>query len=819
LKTVSFQEIKNELISNFRRQMLIPIVGSGFTRNCPGYNGRVPSGEDYRHYMLGKIQEILPLSDAEKAELQGYSFSNISATYHSVVPSAEQKNYLKNNFTRVSLEEEKRNFLSLDWPYVYTLNIDDGIENCSEYKQVVCANRGINPNIFDDEKCVIKLHGDIHEMLTYSDSQSEIFTQSQYVASLKKNASLLSKLTHDGLYQNLLFVGCSLDDEIDLLASLMNGDGGESVTAKYICLTQKPSVLDTLKYERYGITHCILFDSFESIYSELYSAGVEAGQISCDDLENYKSFSVETLSSDYESNKPYLLFGKSLINKNHTITLPYFFISREESGEIISNLNTYNLQLLIGNRCSGKSYILADVACKIRDKDVFYFETKDRLSDQAFAKLLRKESCVILADCTAFSTGQFETILDSFDLLRRNRINIVIVVNKNDREFNGILKLQELQNKIDPKSIGRTEINNRFTPNELAQLNPLLTAIDAGIFSDRKTIVDNIIEVSKNLSEKNKYHQVSPRLQTIRELAALIALGIERKIYSSRAIKLDFHEELSLQQKATEPLIDCESTWSFEKNCTDNSPVKYVANAEYWLCGQLERFAENPDNQKLIVDAYRYIIEQIIAQEGAPDLLYGTKHISCREYILFDNINRIFFPYKRSDQNGIQLIRVIYEGLNDRLSVDPNYMHQRSKCYIKSSYYERDTEEKLVYLDRAYRDANVAAQVFSHRFDECGNEKLLISLAHITYTQALILCHKCYIHDYADVEENTAAIQKLHTALSSPYNSYEFAKNDSFNYRNVIGEIVFAAIADKSLVCPEAIDWLEDLFFLFSKTE
>ncbi|MBQ3055194.1 MAG: hypothetical protein IJC88_03735 [Oscillospiraceae bacterium] len=72
---------------------------------------------------------------------------------------------------------------------------------------------------------------------------------------------------------------------------------------------------------------------------------------------------------------------------------------------------------------------------------------------------------------------------------------------------------------------------------------------------------------------------------------------------------------------------------------------------------------------------------------------------------------------------------------------------------------------------------------------------------------------------FTDVEENTVAIQKLHTALSSPYNSYEFAKNDSFNDRNVIGEIVFSAIADKSMVHPEAIDWLEDLFFLFSKTE
>ena len=39
--------------------------------------------------------------------------------------------------------------------------------------------------------CVIKLHGDVAEMLTYEDAKSEVFTQKQYVNSLKSNESLL----------------------------------------------------------------------------------------------------------------------------------------------------------------------------------------------------------------------------------------------------------------------------------------------------------------------------------------------------------------------------------------------------------------------------------------------------------------------------------------------------------------------------------------------------------------------------------------------------------------------------------------------------
>ena len=86
-------------------------------------------------------------------------------------------------------------------------------------------------------------------MLSYNDSNSEVFTQEQYIASLRDNKTLLSMLKHDSDFQNLLFIGCSLDDEIDLLYSLIPTESKESQTARYICVTQQPSIFDKLKYE------------------------------------------------------------------------------------------------------------------------------------------------------------------------------------------------------------------------------------------------------------------------------------------------------------------------------------------------------------------------------------------------------------------------------------------------------------------------------------------------------------------------------------------------------------------------------------------
>ena len=813
MKVVKFPQIRDELIGNMRRKMLIPIIGSGFTRGCQAYNGTVPSGKDYIQYMISKIAAQLSLEESEINSLEAKSFSEISDLYHRTIPINDQKEYLKSNFTKVKLEDNKKKILELFWPYVYTLNIDDGIENGSCYNHVVYSNRSVENSIYDNFSCVIKLHGDVAEMLTYEDTKSEIFTQEQYVNSLKSNESLLNKLSHDNIYQNLIFIGCSLDDEIDLLAcsSKIAVD-----RVKYICTIKEPSILEKIQYEKYGITHCIVFNSYSEIYECIYEAGKEAQKISKDDLEQYKHFSITQLHDDYESNKSYLFFGKSLLNKNHIITLPHFFISREITDSIFNNLLECPLQLLVGAGCSGKSYVLVDLACRVKSRDVFLFETKDSLTDQAFESLIRRKNCVILADDAALSDDQIEYFITHLFLLKENNVNVVIAVDKHNRTVNGILKLYELQGTIRPGDIPQMPIDNKLSATEYQKISPLLTAVTAGIFVEDETIVDNIINLSKDLSEKNKYHDIVPRFTSVPELASLIALAIERKIYSTRATQLELYDELALQCKVSTPLIDQESTWTFETNFDNNSPIKYVINAEFWLCYQLEEFATKKSNHKLIVDAYKYVITRIIAQEGAPDLLRRKKKNSYKPYILFDNINRIFCSSKFSGNRSLALIREIYEGLNKLLSVDPNYMHQRAKCYIKSAYFEQESTIKLEFLNKAYRDANVAFQVFDNRYQKYHNEKILISSAHVAYTKALILCHKCYINSYVNIDENTMAVRMLYDALRSPYNTYAFAKKDSFNYNDVIAKIVSETMARKTLVRPDVYHDLEDLFLMVS---
>ena len=786
MKIISFSEIKEEFINNLRRNMLIPVLGSGFTCGYNSFNGKVPSGEEYREYMFKEVCDTVQLSEDDVNQLKTAPFSTISSLYYKKTTVDKQKSYLRDNFSQVKLDVSRSKFLEINWPYIYTLNIDDGIEENSDYRHKIISNRAVEKNIYDYKKCVIKLHGDIDEILTYQDPQSEVLTLEQYVSSLKKNESLLTKLNHDIIYQNIIYIGCSLQDEIDLLT--ISSDSVK--TSRYICAVKEPGLLDKHNYERFGITHVVLFKSYDSIYQEIYKAWIESNQIRENELDSFKLSNVNSnkLLANYEANKAYLFYGKSLIDTGRSIVAPYYFISRDKTSSIVKNISCNTVQFVLGNGCSGRTYMMIDIAWRTRDRDVFVFETRDSISEAALDVLLKKNNCLILVDSNVLSLSQIERIIENRDALKKSNVNFIIFESKNNRDLSGLLTFLEMNKKILAKEINKEELSNRLTKSELDCLNPLLTSVNIGIFSsDNKTIVDNIIEKSNLLYEKNKYQRISPKFNTVPEIAVLLSLAVEKKLYSEKVIQFDFLEEMSLQVKSTMPLIEQEATWSFEKSNSQNSPIKYVVNAEYWLCRQLAEYAKKAgENQDKIVDAFHYIITKIIQHEGKPSLMIKNNNVY-KSYILFDNINRIF-SYK--EYGSLQLIRKIYEKLNTLLSTDPSYMHQRAKCYIKSMLNEKNMNDKLTYLDKAFRDCAVAKQVFEERYKISRNEKILISIAHVQYTQSIIECHRCNLNNYQDARENQLAVELLHETMISPYNPYSYAISDSINKDNVIEKLV-----------------------------
>lgn len=815
MQIVDFSEIYDTFTKNLKRKMIIPIIGSGFTLNCEAKNGKVPSGKDYKEHMIDSLCNKFEELKDSKEIMYNESFSQIAELYIEQIDDIDKRNYFVSNFTNVKIREKNKiDFLKIKWSYIYTLNIDDAIEKNSKFNHTICCNNeNVIESVFDEFKCVIKLHGDVNNLINYGNYNSIIFSSKQYATSLKSNNVLLTKLNHDALYQNLLFIGCSLNDEIDIL-SVLPDERCECVTSRYLCLVGEPTKLESMKYESFGITHIVKFNSYDEIYQSIYKSWVETQKISIDELDNYKRFIVEQSDDSFETNKSFFFYGKSLVNKNKII-LPHFFISREITKNIITDIEKFNLQFVIGSSYSGKTYIFYDIATKIKDQDIFIFETKDRLSEKAFENLLNKKNSIFLFDSNSLSINQIELIMKELYLLKNNNNKAIIFSLKNDSGLFGLIRLLEDDKIIKKCDFSIKSIGNKFSTDEAKNINSKLTGTGIGIINKSKTIVDNILDLSSNnkISTSNKFNKIQLSFDTEKQIATLIILAIEKKVYSSQVLKFNILSEIYNQKSKAYPLIDLEETWNFEISASDNSPQKYVINAEYWLYKQLELFSEKTEHHKIIVNAFKYIVSKIIETEGKPDILKYNKQ-SYKKFILFDNINMIFRIYRR---DSLVLISKIYEGLNCYLSNDPNYLHQRAKCYIKLASSESDYHKKIELFEKSRRDANIAYQIFEQRYSECGNNKILISLAHVEYTQAVILCHKCNINNYRNVDDNTLAIQTLNSALASPHNSYDYAKKDYINYDNVVLKLFNKAISNSSIIKDEAKNSVENLFKLLNE--
>ena len=788
IQCVSYDEVSNEIIQMMRRKTIIPVIGSGFTRDCIARSGKVPSGEDYYNYMIAQIVDQNP-DEMKVKELNNESFSSISSIYHKMVQAEKQQSYLLNKFTNVKLENVKKNFLKIDWPYIYTLNIDDAIENNSEFKTVLYANRDIRNSIFEQEKCVIKLHGDIKDILKYEDSNCEIFDQKQYVVSIKKNVSLLKKLTHDYEYLNLLYIGCSLSDEIDLLFSTsMANDNNNN---RYYCSTQIPTLLQKTKLEAFGITHCIVFESYDDIYEKMTDAFHQSLCITPDELEQFSTYEFKTLGTGFELNCPYLFQGKSILNNSKIAIYPSFFVSRSVTDKIVENIKSKGTQIVVGRGCSGKTYVSYDIIRRVRDREVYAFRSKDRINNETLTLLLNKENCLTIFDSKVLSIKQIEEIIltTSERVVKSN--SIIIIENKSNRDLSGLLVLMKMNEHLEDDEIPQLEISNRFSKPKTDEINNYLVTSSLGVFSENKSIADNIINASNLLIQKNKFSQISPLTDNVRQVSSLIVLATLGKVYASDAINLDLVEEFEMQCKKAMPLIEKESTWVFEMSAANNSPLKYVVNAEYWLFNQLDILAKSRKGREKIIEAYRYIIGKLIEINGKPDLMKGEKYAPYKDYILFDNIFQIF----RSQ--GTKIIRDIYQSLNDILATDPNYLHQRAKCYIRSAYKSTEEKDKEKWLEMAYRDASISNSSFEKRYESHENEKIMISAAHSLYTAALALCHIAKLRNYRDISINANAVKCLYKAISSPFNSIEFVNNDAtYNYNNVVGDLVSTFATD-----------------------
>ncbi len=753
MEYVDINEIRQDLIKLIKDQSIYPVIGAGFSSGCKAKNGVVPSAEGFREEILNQIKDL----GEDTSEILNSDLKTLAQYYKKIIPRNIRTNYLINNFTSISLSEHCKKFLEIEWKYVYTFNIDTCIEENSSYKDIILPNKPCDENTIRKlDHCIYKIHGDVVDYCKYQDSKCYIFDNKEYIQSIKNNTYILNKINHDFAFNNLIFIGCSLTNELDIL-SLSTLDDNLPKTSRFYVTDKKPNKFKELDLEQYGITHVILINNYDNFYDEFYKIFIDSKKLHESELDKFKNIKIKSDSETYDENIVYLHYSKfPLDTSDFTLNIPKFFIDRDiVIKDIIPDMEKYCIQFVCGGRVSGKTYSLITIVRKIRDRDVYLFDSRYNLSNNTLNEILTKERSVLCFDTACITKDQIYYLKKNIDILTKNKLNVLICINRSDKDI-----ISSIKNIAENTQIKIYDLDNKFNPKECQQLNKLLAPLSIPNFDYNKTLLDNLLQIAEISNKLYQDIKFDFDIENVYYMVILILLAIKEKLTSQEFVDFGIEKEVYELLNKLSPIIDEDYTSIIERDTLDSSSYKIYANSRYWLLNKLGSYASDSSKHNLIIQAYRHIIDSLIK-------VHSTKYKSIEDYIKYDIINEIFF---RPARGNLLLIKSLYDGLNDLLSSNPQFYHQKAKCYLWHCNYSHDKESEI-------KDALYFARLAKHNMKlrhNINNTKTTISLAHIDFTLALIYAKYNHILKYKDVDLFKSSLPVIKDALSNPYNNEYF---------------------------------------------
>ncbi|TCW51786.1 SIR2-like protein [Phytobacter diazotrophicus] len=777
------QETKQFLRGILKQDTCVPFLGAGFTRGETARNKPVPGGNDWMELMRQQIKKSPIVEKPSDDELIRFTFQELSDVYfrEKIVSLETIKSDVNSCFTNVKIEDKsKLNFLSIDWPYIYTLNIDDGIERAIDGIKVLPYR---DFSRYQQRRYVYKLHGDAEDVMTAAshDDLRVIFGRADYINSLNTNKYLISGLANDFCEKNIIFIGCGLSDELDIAYALANSSfSHKDVKTARVFVTSEPlnSYAEKKKLKSYGITDVIITE-YSNFYDFVASvANSEEHRLPALDVFQYvnntESFNGENFSS-------YLVQSGWNQEKN---PVPVS-VRRMIEKDVLDEINE-PLIVIWGRRFSGKSTILFRIVERARTRKRYIVHSKSSISVRAFNDIFRIKDALIAIDSGAISYNQIRSISRKTDSLRENNTTVILTVSRAD--------LNAFGSDFEDEAI---ELQSRFYGSEIEDVNKLLDTQGLQRWYARDSILDNIFVLAQSPIIKqilNTQSRLEDRIINIcsegkgdksitepskLEFSLLFYLVSREKIFSLvhrnliRNYGLDYLLNTNLDNFAKKwaPFIEYEKTDVVSYRAEQSAYVT-VCNSYAWIQLAVSIFSE-----KLGVKKTAYFIAELYQCVSSID--EGAYKI-----IMFDNLNAIYSPKMRTNLDWCkQMITTVYEELVTFCAQDPDYWLQRAK----GTYYLSDKEDEIriaiEYCKKSIVERSVKTRI---------NSKL---------TKANLLGKLCMITNYVNDNDVSDAIQAYAEAINdrdsnSAYIDGLLKKNkDGFGYMKKVCEKASEKIA------------------------
>lgn len=820
----------------WEKRSLIPIVGAGFSAGTPtDKNGNVQSVAELQKQLLKYITLYSNYDAAEIDEIKGLSLSELASSFWDIfdrIPDdkvEEFYHYISTNFEDISFfREYQKAFLSIQWPCLFTLNYDTLIEDYSKRYYPVVPFDKINRFHARDKIKLYKIHGDVKRYLSTGDPKYLILSRDQYVTSMMsdQNKDMLDELLTAFSSKSILFFGCGLSEELDLLYSsqIALTEKAKSIDSKYqsiiyINFETEDTILNPLSQRkldrlgRYGVTVVFRIPSEKDssdFFKQLMNCTTQDPQNEIEQfLERFSSIQFSTLAAN-DNNSRYYLFQENMVwtnFKNHEITIPAFSIKRD----IYAKMDTYfatdePLCFISGNFYCGKTFSLLEAAKLHANKKVYIFPSGTSLSDIQLTTLLEKENTLSCFDTKSLTTAQIKIIAKDTNLqkMKLKKSRAIIAIDKSDAPMYKYI----FESRNIDKEYTQFSVSGVFSSGERETFNDLIGGISLPPMDHKHTILDYVVQNEAKLlgSAPTIEHFLEPHTElltgnTQRRIQALIMLATEVRISAKRAIqfKIDsaINEIIKLcGSENNTPVIERD----YSSYNGDSSGFEYVCNSKYWVIRVLSNYARvEKDSINTISKAYLAIVEIYRSLYSDDDVLF---YQSCEPYYYFDHIqllfNRRWFP------NSIRLMNAIYDKLLLELSNSYQFLHQKAKGKLVIAQTQQKGLKKREAM-ATLQDATfniTRAQALASQYPDAKH--IDETILHMAYTAGRIY-----------IQSSCSSINYVPQAVNACYELYQLQKgsaNDIYDYVKSVGNDKWAFDRFKNiLMTNDNVKTMQDL--------
>lgn len=769
-KTDEYNKTIEKIAKDIFFSKVISFFGAGLTiGETTGFGKTVPSGNEFKKLMKTKILTTTDIYPED--ELDELEFYELSSIFFEIIDehNINIKHIFKELFTNIQLDEtsNKYKFLNLNWKTIYTLNIDDAIENCSIHNTIITPDIDINHDYLKDYKSVIKLHGDAKKnILDNNNSLSDtiVFSKEIYIKALLENQLILSYFVSEISRLNTIFYGCSFEAlELDIEGIMANAKNEISENPnlyRYFVTTSIPTKQIKLRKleKEFLITHIIDLKERENYDNFLQDVINKTEEIKNDiniNLSLYAEFELNVSvieKSDRSNNIKFLLGLESIYEysdySKNIFTLPSYTISREIRNNFISSFSNNTISVLKGPKISGKTTFLLDTFKDYVIKKVYFIASTIDISVGVLEDMIHNlpESIIIL-DSSSFMYEHLWMIKRNLSKLQEQNSNIILTFNSNDNttfgSFNSIFK---------DKKIHEYKLDNIFTNNELKTLNYELDSIPLPNFinqvksedifqkTKKQNILDNIIRVNMTAyTDKEYINWEKYKITKVKEFTLLFILSTLNKFnLSSYYVVYGGMKEIKKIVDKFSPFIEEQYLSRHEED--HNSGTKIVSNSQVSLTYIL---AKSIEEQSLSVEDITDELARIIGK------LYNNKINKYQELLFFDNLKEnLHNEHKKYFQ---EIVIKLYTNLEKELTEDNHYWLQRAKSIL---YMQSDNinaiKDGLRFSTKVYTD-----EISSH-------SKISGYAAHIS---AMLYGRLITLEKYKNIENVESAIFYYYTIL------------------------------------------------------